>query len=491
MQRRLSALVIGNSEYIFANPLTNATNDADDIAAQLIACGFEVIRETDCTTEQMERALESFQKKLVGREVGLFFFAGHGIQVGGENFLAGTDMSTNDEISAKYTSLPLNRVIEMMEGAGVDSSIIILDACRDNPFERSWTRSVVVKGLAPVYAPKGTLIAYATSPGQTALDGAKGGRNGRYTAALLKHIRTPDVSIETMFKRVRNTLNTSTKGKQISWEHTSLSGEFFFNLSVGARVDIYAPTSISDSLFILDNSKYSHRLIRALKSCTWPTQNAALEEFTLEKIAKCNSNSLFVIGRNIYQAACGNSHEAVAYISEFMERTVGVPESKRKAILDGILFEIFFDKRGELRQTTKGGRFSAVFALQVHTLLKDSFAFIAECLLPYSSRFYAIPGKPHRITVDVAVIDLDSGFTVESVCVSGRNILEPEDEDWVDDDGKPIKYKKITHEALVKRLEEEMLVPAHLLNVTYSKTVKPTEQVRMPQGWSTSKRESL
>jgi uncharacterized caspase-like protein len=148
------------------------------------------------------------------------------MQIEGENYLTAVDSDFGNETDAKHSSLSLNRVIETMEKSGAATKIIILDACRDNPFEFAWHRSAATRGLAPVYAPRGTIIAYATSPGQVALEGKD--RNGRYTAALLKHIDVPDLSLEAMFKRVRNTLNGTTKGKQISWEHTSLAGEFFW-----------------------------------------------------------------------------------------------------------------------------------------------------------------------------------------------------------------------------------------------------------------------
>ncbi|MHA6853692.1 caspase family protein [Ralstonia pseudosolanacearum] len=117
------------------------------------------------------------------------------------------------------------------------------DACRNNPFERAWSRSLSSRGLTPVYAPRATLVAYATSPGQVASDGS--GRNGAYTAALLQHLAIPDRSIESMFKRVRNSLSTATGGREISWEHTSLAGDFLFNMNLGARIDEYADSSIA------------------------------------------------------------------------------------------------------------------------------------------------------------------------------------------------------------------------------------------------------
>ena len=297
------------------------------------------------------------------------------MQVKGDNYLAAVDTGFAKEITARHTFLPLNQVIDVMEAGANASSIIILDACRDNPFERAWSRSVEARGLAPVYAPRGTIVAYATSPGQVADDGD--GRNGAYTSALLQHIDTPDCSIESMFKRVRNTLSTATGGEQISWEHTSLAGEFFFNMSIGARIDEYADTSLRDRLFVVDDSKTSHRIIKGLKSHDWYRQNPVIEELT-SAAGRAGKDSLFVVGRNVYQAACGGARGAIAYISEFMTRTHGMKPERWKALLDGMLFEVFFDPDAKLRESFKMKRFQKLFDLRQHAELKPSFDFIAE-----------------------------------------------------------------------------------------------------------------
>lgn len=278
MSRRLIALVIGNADYVDAGGLKNPINDAEDISAKLTECGFTVATRLNCSHKQMDQAISDFKKALKDSDVGLFFFAGHGMQVDGDNYLAAVDTDVADEITAKHSSLALNKVIQVMEKADNASNIIILDACRNNPFERAWSRSMSSRGLAPVHAPRGTLVAYATSPGQVASDGS--GRNGAYTAALLQHLATPDCTIESMFKRVRNTLSTATGGKQISWEHTSLAGDFFFNMSLGARIDEYADSSLRDKLFVINDKKASHRVIEALKTHDWYRQNPAIEEFT-------------------------------------------------------------------------------------------------------------------------------------------------------------------------------------------------------------------
>jgi len=349
MTRALSALIIGNSKYAHAGALRNPSNDAQDVSSRLQACGFSVAKVIDASHAEMDRALKSFRSALADQQVGLFFFAGHGVQIDGENYLAAVDTDVSDEITTKHSSLPLNRVIETMEKAGPTTSIIVLDACRDNPWERAWHRSATTRGLASVYAPKGTLIAFATSPGQVASDGA--GRNGAYTSALLKHLDTPDCSIESMFKRVRNTLSVSTSGKQISWEHTSLAGEFYFNLSIGARITDYSPNALSDKLFVLDDAREAHQIIKELKVLTWHRQNPAVAQLVAADANKFDDDSLFVIGRNLYQSAAGSANASNDYIMHFMDRTTALAAEKRKAILDGMLFEVFFDSRGQFRES--------------------------------------------------------------------------------------------------------------------------------------------
>lgn len=487
MPRKLTALVIGNAAYPDAAKLRNSVHDAQDVSAAIAACNFAVSTNVDCGLKNMEKALRTFKNELKGCEVGLFFFAGHGMQIEGENFLNAIDTNFDDELEAKHSSLPLNKVIDLMERSGTETNVIILDACRNNPYERAWHRSTAIRGLAPVYAPRGTLIAYATSPGQYASDGS--GRNGAYTKALLQHLRTPDCSIENMFKRVRNTLSAATSQKQISWEHTSLAGEFYFNLSLGKRIDDYPPQALSDKLFVLDDAKASHRLIAELKSHTWPTQNPAIDEFTADKANKFPLDSLFVIGRNIYQSAVGSAHGAIAYLKDFMAKTKGIEPKKRKALLDGILFEIFFDSGGAVRSRFKDRCFSDVFALQQFDELSESFDFIAECLLPDAGRFYALPGKKHEVVVDVTTKrNADDEYVVEAIHCGGVNILGVEPDSFAADSEEPVKHEKMSLSSFETKLSEQMMVPAHLLRVHYS-AMKKGEYPRIlfPMGYTVRK----
>lgn len=474
--RKLAALVIGNATYVHAGVLRNPVNDAMDITDRLMACGFEVICLTDASHQQMDQALSNFRDALRDQDVGLSFFAGHGVQIQGINYLAASDTRIDTEIQAKHSALSLDVVIETMEHAGTPTNIIILDACRNNPWERRWRRPGP-QGLAPVYAPKGTLIAYSTSPGQVADDGA--GRNGAYTAALLQHIDVPEVPIETMFKRVRNTLAATTGGRQISWEHTSLSGDFFFRLSIASEVKEYGPTALSDKLFVPDPNKLSHRIIKGLRVLTWGKQNAALGDFDADKLNKASADALFVLGHNIYQAACGNARAAVGFINAFVERTAVLDAEPRKALLDGMLFEIFFGSDGQLREYPKTSCFNEVFDLQAYEELWSSFDFIANCLAPAAVRFYAIPGSGHPVAADVTVDpdDPEAQNPITAVYVDGRNVLREADDivirrNWRD---------RLNTEELAAELSVQMLVPRRLLTVTINPPAESRHVVEFPR----------
>jgi Caspase domain len=481
---RLNALVIGNASYDHGSKLKNPTNDAEDIAKVLTDGGFNVLKLTDATFKEMKKALKSFEKAAdAGGAVSVFFFAGHGVEADGVNYLIAKDTDADDKTDVEAGALSLNEVIRRMEpkDGATRTSIIILDACRDNPFERKWRGKL--RGLAPVYAPRGTLVAFATSPGQFASDGA--GRNGRYTEALLKHIEEPDLPVEAMFKRVRNTLGAATKQKQISWEHTSLAGEFYFHLSAEASIENYSATAIKDKIFVLDTSKLSHRTIRALKSCNWYTQNPALEKLAAEKINGASADSLFVLGRNILQAANGSVNAAAEWIRSFPERTQGMKPAKRKAILDGILFEIFFDSQGEPRKQPKINFFNEAFDLEQYPEFKDSFDFIAGALANQATHMFAIPGKGQTMTADVQVGDDN---VIEGVFVGGKNYLtEEEDDPFELGKDMGIFHRTLRRDRFENELSQQMLVPRRLLKVIYSKPVKSAGEVKLPYGVEVSR----
>ena len=221
-ERRV-ALVIGNSRYQ-DNPLRNPANDARAMSRALSGLGFEVIEGEDLTKPEMEKAIIDFARKLRGSGVGLFYYAGHGVQLNGRNYLIPIGAQIPSQAFVRVAAVDLDWVNAAITDARNRLNIIILDACRDNPLPRG-VRSGG-KGLAVTPAPKGTLIAYATAPGSTAADGS--GRNGLYTSQLLKYMQTPGLAVERVFKRVRQSVDRLSGGRQIPWEHSSIMGDFFF-----------------------------------------------------------------------------------------------------------------------------------------------------------------------------------------------------------------------------------------------------------------------
>lgn len=231
-ERRV-ALVLGNSNYEHTSALANPKNDADAISDKLEGLGFTVIKGLDLDKVGMEKAVREFVRILPGSDVALFFYAGHAMQVNGKNFLIPVNAELEDETAIDFETINLGVILEFMNN-NERTSIALLDACRNNPLARNFTRKLgkarsgfVGRGLAAPNAGDGQmLIGFATAPGEVALDGE--GNNSPFTTALLKHIETPGVEIESMLKRVKADVFDETQGSQSPWHNSALRKEFFF-----------------------------------------------------------------------------------------------------------------------------------------------------------------------------------------------------------------------------------------------------------------------
>ncbi len=224
-QEQRIALVIGNADYK-SSPLTNPLNDALDLGTTLQSVGFDVKILTNVGEYSMEQAIRAFGDRIKRSRdtVGLFYFAGHGMQIDGRNYLipVGSNIQEADEVP--YKAVDAGFVLSKMQSAENRLNIIILDACRDNPFKTSFRSSS--RGLSMVEAPTGSIVIYSTAPGKVAMDGD--GSNGVFTKALLEHVSEPGINIETMLKRVRNDVLQATGGRQIPWSSSSLYEDFYF-----------------------------------------------------------------------------------------------------------------------------------------------------------------------------------------------------------------------------------------------------------------------
>jgi len=238
------ALVIGNSAYQHTAPLRNPSNDASDVAAKLRELGFDVTDGIDLTKQEMEQRIRTFADKLQGSDIGLFYYAGHGLAVDGRNFLAPVDASLKSDTDIDFETVELNLVLKQME-RNSRLSLVFLDACRNNPLAAnlaSTSRSLAVsRGLARVEKAVGMMIAFATRPDDVALDGE--GRNSPFTGALLRHISEEGSSVNDLMIEVRNDVLKATDGKQVPWENSSLTGQFFFKPASQTAADKPADTS--------------------------------------------------------------------------------------------------------------------------------------------------------------------------------------------------------------------------------------------------------
>ena len=234
------ALIIGNSNYANVNKLPNPVNDARAVADDLKSAGFDVTLVTDVSQPDMRRAVQNFAAKVAKKgadTVALVYYAGHGVQVDGENFLVPVDAKIEREADIPIASVRLADVMSALAAVPSKIRIVILDACRNNPF----ATTKQTRGLAIVDAPSGSIVAYSTAPGTEATDGAGG--HSPYTAAFIEVSKEPHLQIEQLFKQVRLKVNQATNGQQTPWESSSLTANFWFQPADEAAPNIAVATA--------------------------------------------------------------------------------------------------------------------------------------------------------------------------------------------------------------------------------------------------------
>lgn len=227
------ALVIGNAAYQQAGALTNPVNDAADMAKALTAAGFDVVLGLDLDRRAFDGKLRDFARLVDGADTAVLFYAGHGLQVAGHNYLVPVDAGLASERDLDFETVSLDFVLRQMEvGREGKTSIVFLDACRNNPLSRNLARSMgtrgaaVGQGLAQLQTGVGTFIAYSTQPGNVALDGS--GRNSPFTQALAAHVTEAGKNLTSIMIEVRNDVLKTTDGRQVPWDHSALTSDFYF-----------------------------------------------------------------------------------------------------------------------------------------------------------------------------------------------------------------------------------------------------------------------
>jgi formylglycine-generating enzyme required for sulfatase activity len=280
---RKVALVIGNSKYLKVTPLINPGNDAADMRAVLAGLGFELISLIDASQSQMDDAVESFRLRLVGAEAGLFYYAGHGVQSQGVNYLIPVDANISAEYQLRSRTLDATMALEAMSVSGCPLNIVILDACRDNPFAsmRSLGRGLTVMGAAPA----GAIIVYATDPGKTALDGS--GRNGVFTGSLLRHIGEVGVDVKAMFDRVGAEVSKATGNTQNPWISSKFYGTYYLaGVAVAGGTVAPEPAELGKKPVLTVQKSYGSMTIEARTAGTLYVNGASVGEVAVGSTAR-------------------------------------------------------------------------------------------------------------------------------------------------------------------------------------------------------------
>lgn len=428
---KVLAVVIGNNNYYDPDKLKNAVNDAKAMEEVFQRLGYTVLSGYDCDNKKYEDILRAFDQELPKYGASIFYYAGHGFQEDGENYLPSIEcqVSDADKYTLRHNSIQLSELLEIYRKNDNITHIAILDACRTRTARRGG-----VDSFAPVNAPKGTLIAFSTSPNCAAKDSA-GGEHSVYTQALLSYMGRVNMAVEDLFKSVRRTVAQWTNNKQIPWEHTSLISDFCFNTG-----QMVASPQIPYSEKVVRDSEYDEigeiaDLIREIRISDYNRQNPAIDKLWGKKATDLDKNQQFIFGRNLLQAS-SMAFSAMRFMNSLTvnlrKYQTGTGENH---VLNGILFEIYFDSHGEFREAgLKRQCFEEVMALRKAPEYKKSFDFIRTVILSYRDNIiYLIPEDNSQLDVEITVHDetvknsigeMEAYSIVTAVSVNGEDITE-------------------------------------------------------------------
>ncbi|MBR6644831.1 MAG: caspase family protein [Clostridia bacterium] len=483
--RKQIALCIGNDNYQYAclSKLDCATNDCREISNKLKNLNFDVLCYENLDRIAMHTAIDEFEARLPDYDVALFYYAGHGFECNGHNLLMPVDTNGIDAGYREWMALDLDYLISALEGKNYENSlktkIIILDACRQDGAGRGGP----THGFAPVFAPEGTIIAFSTSPGQKAVE-FEG--HGAYTAALLQSIDLPRIPIENMFKHVREVLSAQTSGRQISWEHTSLMGNYCFNEDSIDAFAFYSSEALADKNYYFRTDNPLYEIIETLKSHDWYQQNPAITKLSSVPFESVSANDLFILGRNIFQAADGGAWSAQSYIKDFISNSLNI--DIKKHILSGIAFEMYFDRNGLLRQTFKDANYIEILRLLENEDFQMCKNFIVAKLSEESNRIIYIPGSENKIELHLNCTEIevhDNGdilYSVVAIYNQGANIifsadgLSLIDQEWY--------ANAVPFASLRVELAKKLLAPPDMVIITSNIEDKGNHYFSMPFNYS-------
>jgi len=392
-------LVIGNNEYYEGAKLTNAVSDATGMAQIFERLGYDIIFKTNCVANDYTELLAEFEKRINEYDASIFYFAGHGFEVDGENYLAATDcqITSGNKYHYGQTCIRLSEILSILKKNSQKVNIVIIDACR-----KSFDRSGAI-GFSPIQAPKGTLLAFSTSPNEGASDHGFEGHSV-FTGAILRFIGRERLSVEELFKKVRKTVFSLTEGKQTTWEHTSLIGDYYFNTGqLVYSISIpYDENVVKDANYNNNTDEFG-KLILKIKSYNWDIQNPAINKILIIPTKNLDKNQQFILGRNLLQAS-GAAFSAEAFMNEIQNNIGKYTINNENHVLNGILFEIYFNSHADFRKDkTKKHHFDKIIALRKIPEFKNSFIFIRQILESTQFPLIYIP-KEEDEYIDIEIV---------------------------------------------------------------------------------------
>lgn len=415
------ALIIGNGKYTNENHnLKNPETDASKVKDAFEKLGIKTSVKYNCTNREIYDEIENFSEILNKYQVGIFYFAGHGFEYQGENYLCGSDTDIESTYSIKHCET-LSSLFSSFENTKASIKIIILDCCREIPSDSRGTN--IKNPMIISSAPVGTFVEFSTSSECEASDGK--GDNSPFCKAFIDKLGQPKVDISDLFISVRNDLYCLTEGKQISWDYSSLRQRFFFYDPDDMANKKYDSSVLADHDFLLSDQSPLHDIITKLKSLNWYNQNEAFTDLNeIDFNMQYDEGDLFILGRNIYQAGCSTSIKADDYFRKLKSNLLRFSEDNRKQIFSGMCYEIFFNKENKIRSSFKTGRLKEVMNLLVDEKFQQSAIFVENKLLQLNnSHFYFDFLKKEILNIEIYTIKRDDKYKVFKITINNSENL--------------------------------------------------------------------
>ena len=479
------ALVIGINNYESYPKLNAALNDAKAIGDKLGILKYNVTYCLDEDCYAVRRNIEFFEEQIseTQYDVALFYFAGHGCIANKSDCLLLKEapklqISPNNEVKIKNKSIILDDICNRMRAAGDQINILIIDACRSEITRSSEMGFEFGKCLKLPYQ---TYIAYSTSPGSTAKDGLE---HSPYTQSLLNHIEEENLPIEHLFKKIRTEIYPS-QG-QLPWEHSCLMDDFCFNYGQTNPYYelLYSLNALEDRYYIGSSDTEAQEIIDLFK-----TYDAYKQEAALQKLHKCHksltNDDKFVIGRNILQASTGNCFKCIDEISYVQLSLYQTNEGN--PVLDGILYEIYFNSQNEFRREQKGlEMINKIARLMPHKEFDKSKSFIRRVLSPYTKSLNYIPGDNLQHIVIIEIEFYDFGEEYDEATIWSIQSIQYKQNAITKDLSKEygIHSTNYTKAEIINQLSYHLGIPHAYLKVKFSNETSSQDKFIYPIDYS-------